>query len=96
VDVTVVRFSKHVKVRAEKCGAVVFDTLSEKVFVTNEAGADILRLIGEGLPPEEIPTALAREYSVGVESIATDVREFVAQLKSSGILIEGGQERLDA
>ena len=37
-------FTKYTKVRNEKFGAVVFDTLNEKVFVTNESGDEILRL----------------------------------------------------
>jgi hypothetical protein len=38
------QFEKHVKVRQEKFGSVMFETLREKIFVTNETGAEILRL----------------------------------------------------
>ena len=47
-------FEKHVKVRQERFGAVVFETLREKVFVTDETGAEILRLLEEKKEDETV------------------------------------------
>ena len=41
-------FTEHVKIRNEKFGTVIFETLSEKIFITNGTGAKILELIGQG------------------------------------------------
>lgn len=79
-------FAEHVKVRQEKFGAVVFDTLREKVFVANETGAEILRLLGEGKAPAEAIDELAKNYSGNLEIIKGDVEEFISTLKDRGII----------
>lgn len=78
-------FEKHVQVRQEKFGAVVFETLREKVFVGNETAADILRLRQEGKSPEQIVSELAESYDADRATIEADVNEFVADLKEKGI-----------
>lgn len=40
--------TEHTKIRKEKFGTVVFDTLTEKIFVTDEIGSEILQLIEQG------------------------------------------------
>jgi hypothetical protein len=76
----------HVKVRQEKFGAVVFETLRERVFVTNETGADILRLVEEINSPQALVDHLTRLYDYSPESIRDEVEEFVASLRDNGIL----------
>ncbi len=41
-------FTEHTKIRKEKFGTVVFDTLTEKIFITDEVGGQILELIEQG------------------------------------------------
>ncbi len=80
-------FAKYVKLRKEKFGAVVFDTLNEKVFVTNETGRDILELINEGLDITPIVENLCNMHGHGtMASIQSDVAEFVEQLQVAGLL----------
>lgn len=79
-------FEKHVKVRQEKFGAVIFETLTEKVFVTNETGAEILRLLEEGKEPTHATAELAKNYTSGPAIIKGDVDEFISILKDKGIL----------
>jgi len=81
-----VEFAKHVKVRQEKFGAVMFETLCEKVFVTNETGAEILRLLEEGREPIYIIAELAQNYSGDPEMIKDDVNDFMSILKATGII----------
>ena len=38
-------FTEHTKIRKEKFGTVVFDTLTEKIFITDTVGTEILQLI---------------------------------------------------
>ena len=40
-------FNKHVQVRKEKFGTVIFETLKEKVFVTNSTGSEIIERLKE-------------------------------------------------
>lgn len=78
-------FEKHVKIRQEKFGAVIFETLREKVFVTNEVGAGILCLLGENKEPVDITHELAKSYNCDPGVIKGDVEEFVLELEKSGI-----------
>lgn len=79
-------WEKYVKIRQEKFGAVVFETLREKVFVTNEIGAEILRLLEEGKEPKDIIVELARNYNEEPAIIKNDVNEFISMLKEKGII----------
>jgi len=80
-------FNEHVKIREEKFGAVVFETLKEKVFVTNETGKDVLNLLKEGKTAEEIINSLADLYAVKPEDVKEDISGFVGLLKEKGILV---------
>ncbi len=85
-----VEFAKHVKIRDEKFGVAIFDTLREKVFVTNKQGADILRLVMDGKSREEIVEALVNEYDVGHEIIRNDVTSFIDHLVETNLLVKNG------
>ncbi len=76
---------KHVQVRQEKFGAVVFETLREKVFVANETAAQIFRLHQEGKSSEQIIAALAQNYDADPATIKADVDEFMAGLDANGL-----------
>lgn len=80
-------FNKHVRIREEKFGAVIFETMREKVFVTNGTGADIVRLIQEDRSPKEIADELAKAYGTDPDAIAADVNTFIDQLKHHQVLI---------
>ena len=86
------KFEKHLKVRQEKFGAVVFETLREKVFVTNETGSEILRFLEEGKKLEDMTAGLAKNYDCDPEIIEGDVKEFILRLKDSGIIKEEEQK----
>ncbi len=77
---------KHVQVRQEKFGAVVFETLREKVFVADPIAAEILRLHQEGKSLDQIIAELAQNYDADPATIKADLDEFVASLKEKGIL----------
>ena len=79
-------FEKHVQVRQEKFGAVVFETLREKVFVANETAAEILRLHQEGKSSDQIVAELAKSYDADPATIKADLGEFIAGLKDNGIV----------
>lgn len=79
-------FEKHVKVRQEKFGAVVFETLREKVFVTNEMGAEILRLLEEEKELKGVLEELTKNYDCNPKVIEGDLEEFILALKGGGII----------
>ncbi len=79
-------FAQHIKVRREKFGAVIFDTLREKVFVTNETGLNILKLIEEGKTGSEIVTILNEEYRGGAEDVDKDITAFIDELRANNVL----------
>lgn len=76
---------KHVQVRQEKFGAVVFETLREKVFVGNETAAEIFRLHQEGKSPQQIVDELVQNYDADPATIKADVDEFMAGLITNGL-----------
>ena len=78
-------FTEHTKIRKEKFGTVVFDTLTEKIFVTDEIGAEILQLIEEGKDLLQIISVLCGSYDGDGQTIEKDVIEFTNRLKSNNI-----------
>ncbi len=86
-------FAKYVKMRYEKFGAVVFDTLSEKVYITNGSGKDILSLMAEGLSASAIAEHLAQGYRGNSSEIQNDVAEFVEGLQAAGLLASLVEEK---
>lgn len=78
---------KYVKIREEKFGGVLFDTLREKVFVTNKTGKDILQLVNENKNQEEIVGILKEKYNEESSIIEKDIISFIDGLKKDGILI---------
>jgi hypothetical protein len=80
-------FTKHVRVREEKFGSVIFETLKEKVFVTNETGSSILRLLKEGKSPEEIINILDESYDSEPQKVVRDeVTDFISSLRENNLL----------
>lgn len=79
-------FTKHVQVRKEKFGTVIFETLKEKVFVTNDTGAEIVDLLKEGKNSEEIACELAEVYGTTKEKISNDVNCFIENMVAQEVL----------
>jgi len=80
-------FQKYVKVRQERFGAVVFDTLKEKVFVSNQTGAGILRLLGEGASIHDICEELSKGYDRTSAQLSVEVNNFVDELRKRELFI---------
>ena len=79
-------FTEHTKIRKEKFGTVVFDTLTEKIFITDHIGSQILQLIADGKSQSEIVSALSDAFDGDKQVIEKDVIEFADQLKSNNII----------
>jgi hypothetical protein len=79
-------FTEHTKMRKEKFGTVIFDTLTEKIFITDQIGGEILQLVEEGKDLAGIVDVLAQDYDCDRGVIEKDVIEFTNELKSSNIV----------
>lgn len=79
-------FEKHVKLRQEKFGAVIFETLREKIFVTNETGAEVVRLLEQGKEAEDISSEFETIYDCDPLTIKNDVIDLISKLKENGIV----------
>ncbi len=79
-------FTEHTKIRKEKFGTVVFDTLTEKIFITDQIGGEILQLIEQGKDLPEMLSVLGDNYDGDRQTIKKDVVEFTDQLKSDNIV----------
>lgn len=78
--------TEHTKIRKEKFGTVVFDTLTEKIFITDEIGGEILQLIGQSKDLPQIISELSEIFDGDRQVIEKDVIEFTNQLKSNNII----------
>ena len=67
-------------------GTVVFDTLTEKIFITDAVGGEILQLIEQGKHLPEIVSELSEIFDDESQMIEKDVIEFTDQLKSNNIV----------
>lgn len=79
--------SKHIKVREEKRGTVIFDTVNEKVYAINGTGAEILKLLLSGNTLEGTAKILAQGYP-GEEAVKNDVIQFVDDLASKSLVVK--------
>lgn len=80
------KFMPYVKIREEKFGSVIFETLKEKVYVTNETGKDILTLLKDGNSPEEIIAVLSDEYNEDRTLVEEHVKDFIGRLLKNGLI----------
>jgi hypothetical protein len=80
-------FAKYIKVRPEKFGAVIFDTLKEKVYTTNEIGKEILQLIEKKNTENDIYSALEEKFDCNLETVKDETTKFLNELKINQILI---------
>ncbi len=78
-------FNEHVKIREEKFGAVIFETLSEKIFITNETGLKILQLIEQGKDLPQIVDELKKIY-IDNPQAEKDVTDFIGCLKGNNLI----------
>ncbi len=80
------QFTEHSKIRKEKFGTVVFDTLTEKIFITDQIGAEILQLIEQSKNLPQIISELGEIFHGDSQMIEDDVVEFTEQLKANNII----------
>jgi hypothetical protein len=81
-----VKFTEHTKIRKEKFGTVVFDTLTEKIFITDTVGTEILQLIEQGRDLPQIVSELSETFDGDARIMEKDIVEFTDELRSNNII----------
>ncbi len=76
------------KVREEKRGTAIFDTLNEKVYTINETGASILKLLLSGNTLDDTAKILAQDYDGDEAAVKNDVIQFVDELAAKSLVVK--------
>ena len=82
------KLSEHVRSTHSQDGAVVLDILHGQMFRLNLVASQILELLKQGRTEREIVEHLSQEFGIEREILATDVCEFVEQLRQHHLLNE--------
>jgi hypothetical protein len=75
-----------IKETASEDGGVLLDVDRGLCFSLNSVGLKIWESLKEGCSADQIAEKLQREYSISFEQASTDVRTFLEELQSSGLL----------
>ena len=70
-------------------GSVILNLENGKMFRLNAIGMRILSLLNEGVPTDRISEEISRDYSVDLETVREDVRNFFTSLNDSGLIHSG-------
>jgi len=76
----------NVKVRQERFGTVIFDTMEDRVFVAKGTANRVLPLILSGKSIGDAAKQLAQEYEGNENEILRDIGEFVKQLLEKSLV----------
>ena len=80
------KLSHNLRTNYAPDGAVVLDIVRGRIFRLNPTGSRILQMIESGRAEEEITSMLVREFSANAMVAASDIGEFLANLKSHSLL----------
>lgn len=82
-----IELNKHVKVREEKRGTVIFDTVNERVYIANETGGRALKLLLSGKTVDESVKSLSEEYKCDGDTVKSDVSSLIKELISKSLVV---------
>jgi hypothetical protein len=75
-------------------GAIVLDVRQGQMFNLNLVGSRILELLESGSSEQQIAESISQECNVNIETVRTDVTEFLEELKKCKLVhteMPGGQ-----
>jgi hypothetical protein len=81
-----VKLSEHVRSTHNQDGAIALDIREGKMFRMNFVASRIVELLRMALSESEIVERLALEFAVERAAVATDVREFLEQMRRHHLL----------
>jgi hypothetical protein len=80
------KLSEHMRSTHGQDGAVVLDILHGQMFRLNLVASRMLELLKQGHTETEIAEQLSKEFAVGREIVATDLKEFLSYLERNRLL----------
>jgi Coenzyme PQQ synthesis protein D (PqqD) len=83
------RVSKGVRSTRGQDGAVVLDIRQGRIFSLNSMGSRMLALLSAGRIEQEIAAELSGEYGVSMETVESDLAEFIRALAGRALLEKG-------
>ncbi len=87
-DTAVFRPRRDVRFRVVGDEAVIVRQEDAEVIALNEVGASVLALLDSRRSVREILDALLEQYDVDRESLSSDLRRFLGELRDAGIVEE--------
>lgn len=78
--------SKTIRSTQSPDGTLLLDVHEGRLFSINPTGSKILDLLKEGRNEVQIADEIARSYGVTVESVRSDVHEFINALRAFDIV----------
>jgi hypothetical protein len=78
--------AKHVRANVTSDGLILMDIENGSIFSANVVGARIWQLLREGRLEEQITDAIAEEWGVPRDTVASDVIEFVQSLRERALV----------
>jgi hypothetical protein len=68
--------------RKEKIGYIVYDKISEEVFLVNKSGKKILEYISKGFSEKQIVNELIKKYNISLNKLKNDIKTFLRIFKT--------------
>jgi len=81
-----VKLSAQLRSTHNQDGAIVLDILHGEMFRLNFVGSRMLELLKQGRTETQIVDELRKEFGAPQETVATDLREFLAHLEKHHLL----------
>ncbi|KLJ03155.1 lasso peptide biosynthesis PqqD family chaperone [Streptomyces albidoflavus] len=80
------KLAPHVSATDTGTGMVLLDERSGRYWQLNGTGADVVRLLGEGKPPQEIVSAFKERFPDHGDAVAADVDRLLRSLREAGLV----------
>jgi hypothetical protein len=81
-----VKLSSQVRSTHNLDGAVVLDILHGQMYRLNFVGSRMLELLKQGCAEEQITDEISQAFGVPRETVASDLREFLAHLEKHHLI----------
>jgi hypothetical protein len=81
-----VKLSAQLRSTHNQDGAIVLDILHGEMFRLNFVGSRMLELLKQGFTNAQIADAISLEFGAARETVAADLREFLAHLEKHHLL----------
>jgi Coenzyme PQQ synthesis protein D (PqqD) len=85
-----IKLSENVRVSQDQEGAILLDVSRGKIYGLNPVASRIVMLLTQGLDEDQLKSEISREFSTDIESVRSDVDEFLADLARHQLILGNG------